>query len=79
MKRRFANYINGNMQILHLDEEFFKGELCFIDIEDERNDEEYSIPTSSVKKIATPIKAEHMDEVVKKINDAGEFSPASIY
>ena len=42
MKRRFANYINGNMQILHLDEEFFKGELCFIDIEDERNDEECS-------------------------------------
>ena len=36
MKIRFANYINGNMQILHLDEEFFKGELCFIDIEDER-------------------------------------------
>ena len=36
MKRRFANYINGNMQILHLDEEFFKGVVCFIDIEGER-------------------------------------------
>ena len=39
MKRRYANYINGTMKQFHLDEDFFRGELCFIDIEDDRKPE----------------------------------------
>lgn len=39
MKRRYANYINGTMHQVHLETDFFKGELCFVDIEDDRQPE----------------------------------------
>lgn len=41
-----------------------------VEIEDETSDEESKIPESSMKKISTPIKQEHIPEVIKKVNAA---------